>query len=196
MVGAASRPPPLTSERTIPPTRKRRGRPQASGSPPPCRLQTTFYRPGRCFNGGRRGSRPSRRQPAKSGCCTNSSSVEVWLSRYTALCTNFCSSTGCTRTSFSTSPSSSPFVNTSTGCTRTSELFRYYFQVKVEKNGDDICNLGGSNLQLQPVSDYFKITLAKSVCEWHKVCFYSSGLTKICRPSSMRHPSVSNPGSR
>ncbi|KAI5007648.1 hypothetical protein ZWY2020_008544 [Hordeum vulgare] len=82
------------------------------------------------------------------------------------------------------------------GCTRTSELFRYYFQVKVEKNGDDICNLGGSNLQLQPVSDYFKITLAKSVREWHKVCFYSSGLTKICRPSSMRHPSVSNPGSR
>lgn len=48
------------------------------------------------------------------------------------------------------------------------ELFRCNFQIKVQKNGDDICDLGGMNLQLRPSTKFFKIPLLRSVREWHK----------------------------
>lgn len=52
------------------------------------------------------------------------------------------------------------------------ELFHYFFQVRVQKNGEDVCDYGGTNLQLCPSSDYFKIALPKLVCDWHKGWFY------------------------
>lgn len=45
------------------------------------------------------------------------------------------------------------------------KLFHYYLRVKVQKNCDDICDLGGANLQFCPASDYIKIALLKSACD-------------------------------
>lgn len=58
------------------------------------------------------------------------------------------------------------------------ELFHYYFWVKVQKSGNDVCDLGGTNLQLPPSSNYFKVALPKSVRDWHKGWFYVSGLVE------------------
>lgn len=56
------------------------------------------------------------------------------------------------------------------------ELFQCYFRAKVEKNGNDICDLEGADLQLWPSIKLFEPPMPRSVLEWHKGWLYSSGL--------------------
>ena len=62
------------------------------------------------------------------------------------------------------------------------ELFRHFFCIRTQMNGEAIRDLGGVSLQLRPLSKFFPVDLPQSMRSWHKNWLYVAGLGN-CLPA-------------